>query len=163
MNERIEGVPVGTKATAHRIPLEGEWALGDCGIPFIQTRIIPIVHRLIIVPDNVYGVIDLSTFPIPAGVERTGDTVEQWFREPEGDSWLTSTGEVCSAYCPQGPDRRRICVRPIKPKTRRVLVETREFTITDRPCDSLTEVTPNTAGSLVSSQPHRYRIEERPL
>ena len=67
MND-IEGLPPGTKI-GPIICVEM-----DRGCPQVTAQL---------EPDNIYGVLDLASLPIPDGYERAGEKPEEWFRSAE--------------------------------------------------------------------------------
>lgn len=172
MSERIEGVPPGTKLVRIGKPMPGEMVITSFGL-IREASANHVSVYPIIVPDNPYNVIDLATVPIPEGWERDGNQAEDhvvegvkvkgWFRDtPEHGSetrFISRHGEVSTdhAYC-IGPDRRRIHVRKIQPKTRRVLVETTERVHSI----GTPQMTQAWAEYLTKCHSGRYRFEERP-
>ena len=167
MTERIEGVPVGTKLVAIRRPVCGEYVLN---VSNMRPERVYVVGQFagggypIIAPDNVYGVVDLATFPIPDGYERDGDKPEDWFRDLNstdscwylssggGKAYLHQKGESCTDDC------RRIILRKLKPKTKRVLVVECEQPWHNGEPAALTVIYHNENMRVIS-----HRIEERPL
>jgi hypothetical protein len=109
VTQPIEGLPPGLRIRRLRLPAE------PIGPGTFNAAIT-------LEPDNVYGVLDLWSVPIPEGYERAGGPAAEWFREPVmGDMWLHRDGSYGNSpvfYVP-GADRRRILLRK---KTRRVLV-----------------------------------------
>ena len=169
MSERIEGVPVGTKLVRIGKAKMGDWYIDtstgltlNCGNELYDYKF------PIIVPDNVYGVIDLSVVPIKykeklADYEIDGDTVESAYftlQQGSGKHFISDNGVVLPVdqmsfhlFSPDA-DLRRIHVRKIKPKTRKVLV----WEMPIGACFSEAE-----ADRRVASSPDVYHIEERHL
>lgn len=184
MGERIEGVPVGTKLVRIGGGITGETAIGRYGIPFTISLTDERMSEYwpIIVPDNVYNVIDLATVPIPEGWERDGDQAEDrivdgkkvpgYFREIDygGDKSYIGQGKnavfACRVYSAKevSGDPRRIHVRKIQPKTRRVqvLIYTVEISSTRK---GPGVITLEEALRAIATNSDVYKIseEERPL
>jgi hypothetical protein len=178
MSERIDGLPPGVKVssltfTRNREEMRGEFVRGA---------------TVTLEPDNVYGVLDLASVPIPAGYERVGDKPEEWFRDPLPDEFtlcnLNGDGRCLYASAVHRlhesdatDDRRRIILRKVKPNTKRVLVI--ELPILEAPrapgdigasvpraldLGTITCIGAATAEYLVKDWRYpepRYRIEER--
>lgn len=165
MSERIEGVPVGTKLVRIGAPKLGDWLIGPSSGKAMQAD-----HDFslatfigIIVPDNVYNVIDLSTVKtFEDGWEddensfRSVDNTKNEFYISPITFAVVSSKTFLGGAC--GPDIRRKHVRKIQPKIRRVLVA--EWPIG---ADGRVEGWFTPAINFVSESPLIYRIEERPL
>ena len=150
----IEGVPVGTKVVRIGQTLPGESIINNAG------NIEKIGHKTIcqnfpiIQPDNPYNrfLHEVEEDIKKAGRERLGGDD---YRIPNGkeEFWGAGVGGATTMYWGNGP--RLI----LKPKTKKVLVETREWTIGDTKMDAYT---PEEACLMVSTRPLMYRIETRP-
>lgn len=107
MQQQIPGVPLGTKIKS--LHLEGLRP----GLAYVQLE-----------PDNIYGVLDLASVQISAGMERLPS---DWFRMPKIGEWFVHCLSLLPVFCDTKwlaatSDLRRIIVQPVKPKMRRVLV-----------------------------------------
>lgn len=115
-------VPVGTKLDAVREAQLGEYIIDSLGhVDRWKWNDVSAAVFPIIVPDNVYGVINLEDVKVPEGYERVDS---DWFREPtNGESYINSlshnlvvkySGAFEINY--STADKRRIIVRPVKKK-----------------------------------------------
>jgi hypothetical protein len=131
--QNIAGVPSHVKVVAFGKPKYGEYFINSFLPPFVeQYDGGQIAHYPIVEANNVYLTTDLSTVKIPAGYELAGKTQDEWFREPKdlevfiprkdlGDGPEISTFFVCLGELANG-DKRRLILRPIAPKTKKVLI-----------------------------------------
>lgn len=168
MNERIEGVPVGARLVRIGLASVGaDWIIDENGKPKLMTSIGAHSYWPIIVPNNVYNVIDLTTVPIPEGEEYVegldvafhGIVAGSRFIADDSGKVMVADEYLIAEMSSRRKDLRRIHVRKIQPKTRRVLI--REYRISD---DGDTCSWSNAeADRAVAECPGYYRIEERPL
>jgi hypothetical protein len=171
---QVPGIPLGTKLVRIGRPRDDEFVIGGSGTIIEGGRSSSQWKNWpIIVPDNVYNVIDLEKVPIPVGWHRKEF---DWFRRPvlpRPNSWVDEYNRFGEHYLLPAlllevmradesfsltGDVRRIIVEPDDPKVRRVLVvECREPAGWTPPA----VVTVTFHGEILPAL--SWRIEERPL
>lgn len=163
--QTIEGVPLGTKIARLGVPKSGDWVVGRIvGMYQVGRDTNTYGSYVILAPDNIYNVCDLSTVPIPEGWERDGDSIEEWYRIAKNvEGYLTRTGKVWE-YAPYGISTicPVICLRRLPPVTKRVLIGEWEIR-TNASQQSSGFVGELAAQERVATRPMVYRIEERRL
>lgn len=170
MGEEIEGLPPGVKIVAIKPFSEfkyGEYLLSNRGwINKIDDRFVSHsdTKYLQLVPDNIYGVIDLLAVPIPDGFERVGETAKEWFREPvtvlSGYKEKFVWADESDRQGPRGRDLRRIIICPIKPVKRRVLRA--EWEIVDGNADRAGTINTDVADLFVGGRTSSFAVH-RPI
>jgi len=168
--KQIEGIPVGCRLVRIGAVMAGEWVLDWEGVPYTFTGYDGGNKNYVIVaPDNVYTVYNLTSVAIPAGYERDGEKIEEWFREPQAEEWFLTTLQNAvkntrsfrAVYEGKSGDYRRIILRPIAPKTKKVLVV--EF---EDPSDSLLNYWSESMGTDGKTNSYFKRtvtLQERPI
>ena len=157
MNEGLKQYPWLKVESVTPVPQDG-WYINSDGLLSHRTAAgctdycWPIVS-----PNNAYGVYRLEDIPIPEGWEADGETLAEAFRLPDTKFWLSCSGDTSYVErgLPCGGDYRRLCVREVKPKTRRVLVV--EF---EEPTDAVVKYWRD---EMISMSKMAVRVEERPL
>lgn len=170
---QVEGIPVGYKLVRVGHVGIGEMYLDGCGDIRTAIHQSPFFY-LVVAFDNVYNK-PLESVTIPAGYEKCGEKVEEWFREPQqGESFITqhkntehfNAYRLSEGYVDQDQDFRRIILRPVTPKTKRVLVIECDVDPTETIKEVQVCVGRNEYGAkwrYVPSDDVTSRIEDRPI
>lgn len=177
MSERIEGVPSHLRLVKLAKPTEKQFVIDGYGKVLRAAQgnmtmcgsVCPIVE-----PANVYNAYRLEDVAIPEGYERAGANQDEWFKPPvPGQEYLSNYQEVgansfrkrlCKPDDISTPDQRRIIVRPVKPKTKRVLVWECDINDAGYPQGVSAKNAEHYVGySKNGASLGTYRIEERPL
>lgn len=152
-SQGIEGVPVGAKVVRIGQTDPGDSIINSAGQIERLGHMTICKNFPIVVPDNPYNrfLHEVEEDIKKAGRERLGGNDYRVPREGE-ECWATFGATTWNGFC-DGP--RLI----LKPKTKKVLFETRIWNIGNEKIDMLT---PEFAAHLVSAYPETYRIETRP-
>lgn len=161
----IEGVPDHLKAVEFRHVQPKERYLDDYGVVHWTCSAPTTCQYLIVQPDNVYGVYELSDVDFKNKTKyETGE-----FRVPSQNEWYVPvkgyklTDQPCTywagdLYANSCEDKRRIIVKPIAKKTRRFVIAEQELYV-----DAVVQAVEARFEGATFTVPLKFRIEEREI